>query len=215
MPTDLEPQGLPDDEMDAELIRCLVDPDLLTRDNPSMGLLRWRKKVVRRLAWDGSWRDENFPDYESLYFRVESSNTFPDGEGSRRVRVGVLKYPDFSLNRESCNEANEVKLLFEDWEVAHFNVRDIPKGYKTAGGVDYDFKVFHDPVKAGDNHSLFDNKSHSELRMLKDGVYDKNLKNPNTAAKKHYRETLANQIRIIDVPPCTCDANDQKQGSTD
>jgi hypothetical protein len=111
--------------------------------------------------------------------------------GEQLLPTGI-RFPDWSVNRAKYSEPEDVLVPdFQDWGIAQFEVRNIPKSLISPGSVKFDFKVEHDPLN--------DNYSHSEVRTYKNGQHSKDL-DVNKTVKKEFRQLLSERTVLISRP---------------
>ena len=138
---------------------------------------------------NGRLIDPFFDEDELLYNRCLSEHVYRE----QLLPTGI-RFPDWSVNRAKYSEPEDVLVPnFQDWGIAQFEVRNIPKSLisPAPGNVKFDFKVEHDPLN--------DNYSHSEVRTYKNGHHSKNL-NVSTTVKKEFRQMLSEKTVLILTP---------------
>ncbi len=141
--------------------------------------------------------DETFTSQERLFHRC--AYDWLDSEG--KLKHANVSFPDQSVNREKYSKPFDVILPDRTprttgwiyWGVAAIRVEQIPEPEATSGGGVFEFRVEHDPE--------FDNFSHSEIRVFKNGKHESRKGNINHKVKMAYRYKIA-QRAVIVLRPC-------------
>ncbi|MEW6236937.1 MAG: hypothetical protein AB1656_16255 [Candidatus Omnitrophota bacterium] len=131
--------------------------------------------------------DQNFEPFERLFWRIDEIK-------EERIDFTSIRFPVFSVNREKYSKPEDVlRPSWLNWGIAAFYVKDIRMISMTPENslYEYSYNVFHNP--------LIDNYAHSEVRTLKNGVYNSKLKTPNSV-KLRFRMQLRDEAIILKKP---------------
>jgi hypothetical protein len=152
--------------------------------------------IPDRLFANGRQPNQNFVDSECLYVRCNVNQI----EGDYILPTQVIKFPNWSTNRQEYSEPEDVLLpKFLDWGIAKFRVMDIPKTLQFSADVIYQFKAVHvptpTPIRPDDPP---ENYAHTEVRTFINGVYK--AQEPSPSIKKEFRFQLSSRIKIFKKP---------------
>lgn len=144
---------------------------------------------------DGMYQRERSPNQtfdqeEPLYWRLTTESLRSLGHES-----GIaFRAPNFSVNRGKYSEPNWVLLpSYTDQGIVRLLVKDVPTKEISPPESRYRYAcaVVHDPLP--------ENYSHSEVRWLKNGRYDKDADIPRTVKKK-VRQQLSQRAVVLKKP---------------
>jgi len=134
------------------------------------------------LLWKGRVPDQSFDPEELLYFRTPGFNE------SGHVDAAHIRFPDTSVNRGKYSSPQSVLFAkipqFLNYQVAKFQVRDIPANVRSGDARVFDISIVHDPVKPPEEE---ENYAHSEIRCFHQGVRRSRIP---PAAEKYVREII-------------------------
>lgn len=150
------------------------------------------RKIPDRLKRNNRPAVQEFDPQEHLFQRFDKLI----GEGDYLYPAQV-RFPDFSVNRGRFSEPEDVLLPnFLDWGIAAFDVEDIPSEIiiesNDSNDTIYDFTIVHVPEE--------DNYSHSEVRTLINGAYNKKKRIKNKFVKRSFRYNLGEKLQILRQP---------------
>ena len=146
--------------------------------------------IPDRMRQNGRGVDGSFGLEEFLYRRFTDSEI----KGQELHTDQLPFHPAMSVNRQKYSEPQDVLYpnYFQSCGVFQFRVNAIPPRYETDGGVIYEWAPVHVPEP--------ENYAHSEVRTLKNGLFDPGLKLHSSLVKKWFREYLRDRAQIIILP---------------
>ncbi len=143
--------------------------------------------------------DQDFAPKERLFLRFKPDHYKTWGT----ISLAAIEMPDMSVNREKHGGEPEFvlaghsksggkKIIYDNWGVASFNVKDIP-GEQGFEGEIFSFRPFHQPTRK--------NFFHSEIRCYdSENIHIDSKELYPDHVKLRWRDRLRHEIQVVIRP---------------